>query len=414
MINTTLYRLAIGAYAAGIKLSSPFNPKARLFVDGRKGLLEHITTNLAQEKRARIWMHCASLGEFEQGRPVLEAIKEQYPQIAIVLTFFSPSGYEVRKNYDGADYVFYLPVDSPHNARTFLDAVQPQLCIFVKYELWYYYLSGLVERNIPTLLVSAIFTEKHGFFKWYGSLQRQMLKCFSHIFVQDEISKVLLQQIGIDNVSVSGDTRFDRVIKASGEVTALPIATTFTDGYKVVIAGSSWPADEDLFKKILKTLPADWKVILVPHNVDAAHIAAIETQFAGDVAKWSAWKDQDVNKRVLLVDTVGMLMHLYKYATVAYIGGGFGRAGVHNVLEAAVYGKPCIYGPVYDQFIEATALIDCGGAKSVNTATTLLSAINEMGSDSTLGKIGDAARAYVYSKGGATAKVMTHLGKFLQ
>ncbi len=414
MINTTLYRLAIGAYAAGIKLSSSFNPKAKLFVDGRKGLLQHIAIAMAAEKRPCIWMHCASLGEFEQGRPVLEAIRYAYPQYALVLTFFSPSGYEVRKDYSGADHVFYLPVDSPGNADAFLNAVQPKLCLFVKYELWYYYLAGLAQRNIPTLLVSAIFTEKHGFFKWYGGLQRQMLKCFSHIFVQDENSKKLLQQIHVENVSISGDTRFDRVIRAAIEVVDLPIAATFAAGHSIVVAGSTWPEDEVLFKEAFTQLPADWKLIVVPHNVDASHIASIETMFCGNLVKWSAWSELHASKRILLVDTVGMLMQLYNYATVAYIGGGFGKAGVHNVLEPAVYGKPCIYGPIYHQFIEAGELIEAGGASVVNNAAQLGAAITEIGAGQPLQKMGDAAKTYVRSKRGATARVMEHLGKYLQ
>ncbi len=413
MINTALYRLAIGAYATGIRAFSLFNPKAKLFVEGRKGLLPKLAQSLSGETRPRIWIHCASLGEFEQGRPVLENIKANHPGYAIVLTFFSPSGYEVRKDYKGADYVFYLPVDSLANADTFLNAVQPKLCLFIKYELWYYYLAGLAERKIPTFLVSAIFDKQQGFFKWYGGLQRKMLGYFTRIFVQDEGSSALLKQIGISSpVLVSGDTRFDRVVKAATEKSALLIMDEFCEGYNVIVAGSTWADDEKMLKQAIESMPANWRLVLVPHNVDAAHIETIVRLYEGNIIKWTEGTGKTTG-RVLLVDKVGLLTQLYSYARVAYIGGGFGRAGVHNVLEAAVYGKPCFYGPVFHQFIEAGELVACGGAQVVNNAANLVAAISEINDEAVWFSHATAAQGYVYSKQGATECIMKEIRQYL-
>src|SRR5271156_897917 len=243
-LYAAIYQLAIYTYFAAIRFVSIFNNKARLFITGRKALFPRIKTALAADGRRVIWMHCASLGEFEQGRPVLEALREKFPQYAFVVTFFSPSGYEVRKNYKGADHIFYLPMDSNENAAKLLDLFNPVLCIFVKYEFWYFYLTNISKRKIPVILVSSIFNNKQGFFKWYGGLQRQMLHCFSHIFVQDEASQTLLQGIGLTDVTIGGDTRFDRVIKAASQTESIAIADEFVSGHKVLVAGSTWKEDE--------------------------------------------------------------------------------------------------------------------------------------------------------------------------
>lgn len=412
MINVLLYKLAIGAYALGIRVAALFKPKARLFIDGRIGLLDKIKSQLSKEQKTRIWVHCASLGEFEQGRPVIEALKEKYPQYAIVLTFFSPSGYEVRKDYNGADHIFYLPVDNHHNAEAFLDIVKPQLCLFIKYELWYFYLSGIAKRNIPSLLVSAIFNNNQGFFKWYGGLQRKMLDSFTHLFVQDQNSIDLLSGIGITTATVSGDTRFDRVVKAAQQTVELPIAKEFCAQHKVLIAGSSWGDDERLLYNTLSILPADWRIILVPHEVHSAHIAEIEKLYGKEVIKWSTW-EQGNDKKVLLVDKVGFLLQLYRYGTVAFIGGGYGKAGVHNVLEAAVYGLPCFYGPVFHQFIEAIELVSEGGAQVINKPEELAAALKSFESDAVYNKVSSTAKHYVLSKQGATDKVMARIGEYL-
>ncbi|XZF15284.1 3-deoxy-D-manno-octulosonic acid transferase [Chitinophagaceae bacterium MMS25-I14] len=410
-MSVLLYWLGLRLYNIILHIAAMFNPKAKLFVKGRKGLPDRIRYALINERRSRIWMHCASLGEFEQGRPLLEKLRKQYPGHAFVLTFFSPSGYEVRKNYEGADYIFYLPLDSVMNARRFLRYVQPDLCIFVKYELWYYYLTGIARKNIPAILVSAIFREKQSFFQWYGALQRRMLHCFTHIFVQDEVSVKLLLKAGFENVSVSGDTRFDRVAEAAEQVTPVTAAGEFCRSHKIIVAGSTWPADETILFDTMKLLPGHWKLLLVPHEVHESHIAALQKTWGSEAVKWSEWEPTS-DCRVLIVDTVGLLLKLYQYATIAWIGGGFGKAGVHNVLEAAVYGKPCFYGPVYYQFLEAKALISEGGAFTVQTAAELAEQILHLEQDTAAYEhAADAATTYVQKNAGATGKILAYLAE---
>ena len=413
IIYTAIYRLSIAAYFATIRIAALFLHKAWLFVNGRKGLMQKMRLAFEGDIRPRIWMHCASLGEFEQGRTVLESIHEQYHGYAIVITFFSSSGYEVRKDYKGADHVFYLPMDSNDHAKEFLYIVQPKLCIFVKYEFWYYYLSHIAAGNIPVILISAVFTKDQGFFKWYGKLHRKMLGCFSHIFVQDEASKELLNKININEVSVSGDTRFDRVIMATQQQEELPVAAAFSEGYKILVAGSTWWEDELFLHKVLPLLPPEWKLILVPHETDKENINEVEKLFEGNLIKWSECPPSGTgiakDKQVLLVDKVGILIQLYRYGKVAWIGGGFGKEGVHNVLEAAVYGIPCCYGPVYHQFIEAKKLIENGGAFAVSDPAGFVALLTEMEDDNKYTPHANAAKEYVFSGGGATLQVMDYL-----
>ena len=411
MMYAFLYRLATGAYFIAVRIAALFKPKAALFVSGRKDIIAVINKALSGEQRKRVWIHCASLGEFEQGRPVLEAIKEQYPRYAIILTFFSPSGYEVRKDYVGADYIFYLPVDTPANAAAFMDIVQPAVCLFIKYELWYFYLSQIAKRGIPALLVSAVFRKDHGFFKWYGGLQRRMLASFEHIFVQDADSMALLKGIGINNVSVSGDTRFDRVIRAAEHAATLAIADEFCAGYKIIVAGSTWKEDETMLHKAMELLSDQWRMILVPHEIDESHLREIEKLYGNNMVRWSQW-NSNTDKRVLLVDKVGLLMQLYKYSRVAWIGGGFGKDGVHNVLEAAVYGVPVFYGHIYHQFIEAEELVKTEGAIVANTATSLICSLDLMENKSKYQFHADAAKQYVAAHGGATKKILMYIFKF--
>lgn len=409
-MSAIIYWLAIRLYVLAVRVASLFNPKAKLFVKGRRKLLSNIKYALINERRPRVWMHCASLGEFEQGRPLLEALKKEYPNFAFVITFFSPSGYEVRKNYEGADYIFYMPVDSPSHARKFIDAVQPRLCLFVKYELWYYYLNLLAKKDIPVLLVSAIFRKDQAFFKWYGRLHRRMLNCFNHIFVQDEGSVQLLNRINVEHVSIGGDTRFDRVIKAKEHFEALPIAEKFCMGAKVIVAGSTWVEDEQILSDVLKVLPQHWKLIIAPHEVHEKHINETLNLF-GDVVKWSEWSDEDVNKSVLVIDSIGLLLNLYNYADVAWVGGAF-RTGLHNTLEAAVYGLPIIHGPEYNKFKEARELVAAGASFPINTSEYAIALINKWDTDSVAyNQTKDAARNYVIINAGATDRILTYLAE---
>ncbi len=409
MLLSAIYWLTVKLYAGTLHIASLYNQKAKLFIQGRRGLFLKIENTLKNEMRPCIWMHCASLGEFEQGRPVLESIKKQYPSYVIVLTFFSPSGYEVRKHYEGADHVFYLPLDSSKNAKQFLDILQPKLCVFVKYELWYYYLTNIARLHIPAILISARFRKDQLFFKFYGELHRKMLSCFKAIFVQDEVSKTLLQNIGYKNVIVNGDTRFDRVLEASIERQELPIATSFCKEGKIFIAGSTWRADEVFLQRVYSQLPSHWKMILVPHEVDEAHIEAIEKLYAGETIRWSAWKE-DTHKRMLIVDKIGLLMQLYWFGNMAWIGGGFDKEGVHNVLEAAVYGVPCFFGPIFHQFIEAGELIQAGGAITFEKPSDYLLLISRLENDKiAYEKMCNAAKQYVISKAGATIAILNYL-----
>jgi 3-deoxy-D-manno-octulosonic-acid transferase len=406
-MSAAIYWLAIRLYALVLRAAALFNPKAKKFIKGRRKLLQHIRYSLIDERRPRIWMHCASLGEFEQGRPLLEALRQKHPGYAFILTFFSPSGYEVRKDYEGADYVFYLPLDSNYNARHFLDSVQPRLAIFVKYELWYFFLSRLARRDIPLVLISAAFRKDQPFFKWYGRLHRRMLHCFTHIFVQNKMSADLLNRIGVEHVSVNGDTRFDRVLQAARHSEKLSLADEFCKGARVLVAGSTWRKDEVFLREVINHLSQNWKLILVPHEVDETHLNEIENLYDGIVGRWSAG---NVDKRVLMIDKVGLLMKIYSYGDAAWIGGAFDKEGVHNVLEAAVYGMPVAFGPVYDKFIEAGELLQEHGAITTSNPLQFARHIMQWETDTfTYEQVSSAAKKYVQSKGGATSKILRYL-----
>jgi 3-deoxy-D-manno-octulosonic-acid transferase len=409
-MSVVLYWLAIRLYALAIRVATLFNHKAKLFIRGRKGLFAHIRYSLVDEKRPRIWMHCASLGEFEQGRPVLEKLREKYPSHAFVLTFFSPSGYEIRKNYEGADYVFYLPLDSAYNAARFVQFINPSLAIFVKYELWYFLLMRLAKKNVPTILQSAIFRKEQVFFKWYGWLHRRMLHAFTHIFVQDTWSQQMLNRIRIEHVSVGGDTRFDRVASAALNIEPVDNIQGFCDGHKVIVAGSTWPDDEHLLKQVLDKLPAGWKMIVVPHETDISHLKFVMELHDGDAVLWSRMEHDYYDQRVLLVDTIGLLLRLYQYADIAYVGGGFNKSGIHNILEAAVYGKPVFHGPVYHKFKEAKDLQDCGAAYIVTGADSVYSKIIHWEKDRiSYNAACISARKYVAGHTGATDKILDYI-----
>lgn len=359
------YNIFLGLFRAGTYMASLFNPKADKWVKGRKNIFARLEAAIPVHEKI-IWMHCASLGEFEQGRPLLENIKNQYPAYKILLTFFSPSGYEIQKNYRGADWVFYLPMDSPGNARRFLEIVHPSLVIFVKYEFWYYYLKKIKYRNIPLLLVSALFRKDMSFFKWYGGLQRKMLSRFDHLFVQTKKSKELVDTIGLSDIcTVSGDTRFDRVIEIAATFEPIPLIADFIGNGKAIVAGSTWPEDEEILQKVFTAMDdPSLRLIIAPHEINERHLDDISRLFP-DALRYSSLPDSDHgSSKVLVIDNVGMLSRLYKYAWITYVGGGLKSNGVHNVLEAAVYNKIVFFGPYYQKYIEAVGLVKSGGGLS--------------------------------------------------
>ncbi|MBX2906636.1 MAG: 3-deoxy-D-manno-octulosonic acid transferase [Taibaiella sp.] len=384
-MSLLLYNLSIRLYRFGIGVSSLSNEKAKSWIVGRRDWRQHMAGRL-QPGECRIWIHCSSLGEFEQGRPLIELIRKRYPDYKIVLTFFSPSGYEPRKNYDGADYVFYLPMDSAANARDFIGLVQPALALFVKYEFWYHYLSELKGNNIPTLLVSAAFRANQPFFQRHGSLFRTMLHCFTHLHVQDAASAELLRSIGISqNVSVTGDTRYDRVAAIRAGIREIPEAVAFRGDCKILIAGSSWPEDETILRRCLNDLPPDWKLIIAPHEIDVSHINQLKDLFGDNAVTFSVlhMERAQASRRVLIIDNMGMLSSLYAYGNIAWVGGGFRKGGIHNTLEPAVFGTPIIMGPVYKKFVEAVKLVELGAAFPVADAEGGLHLITQLIADET-------------------------------
>lgn len=361
-------------------------------------------------------MHCASLGEFEQGRPVLKKMKDDYPEVNIVITFFSPSGYEIIKGNKDFNNVFYLPMDSLSNAKEFINIIKPDLVLWVKYEYWNYYLNEIKKRNIPLLLISGVYNNHQVFFKWYGGFYRKMLQCFTHFFVQNLSSKEQLQQlIAAEKISVSGDTRCDRVINIAENFTDVPDIANFCGNDIVVVAGSTWEDDEAEWTHFVKTHP-EIKFIIAPHEIDAENLADVKKEFPGSVfySEWANRKDTNGNEQpkthCLIIDNIGTLSRLYHYATITYIGGGFGDDGLHNILEAAVYGKPVIFGPEYEKNFEAEELIDCSGAIVIENALELEKVVNNLLSDEEEIRLrGNAAKNYVYRNAGATQKIMSFI-----
>ncbi len=408
------YNIFTSLYPFIANLISPFNPKAKKWVEGRNGLLQQIEKKLQGNATETIWVHCASLGEFEQGRPLIEDLRKVYPSYKIVLTFFSPSGYEVQKKYAFADYIFYLPMDSASNAKRFYDIIKPSLILFVKYEFWYHYLLQAQQRNIPLLLVSGIFRNSQPFFKSYGGFHRKMLGAFTHFFVQNNESIELLKSIQITNASLSGDTRFDRVLQIAGNFTDIPDLKDFTANHTVIVAGSTWTEDDEELDHY-SHIHTDYRFIIAPHDISEERIKECETLYKHAV-RYSTYQQllqskvplQEIN--TIIIDNIGMLSRLYKYATICYVGGGFGGDGVHNVLEAAVYNKPVVFGPVYDKYFEAVELIDNGGAFTVDDALELEQQLDELFNDAdTYKKACDNAGNYVHEKSGATGNIMQYI-----
>ncbi|WP_222167019.1 3-deoxy-D-manno-octulosonic acid transferase [Edaphocola aurantiacus] len=404
-----LYNLSIQLYAAAAAVMALFQNKARLFVQGRKGLLSRIQKDMQAEQRKRIWMHCASLGEFEQGRPLLEQLRASYPNYCLVLTFFSPSGYEVRKNYNGADYIYYLPLDTPGNARKFVKAVAPQLAVFVKYEFWYHYLRQLHNQKIHTIIISTIFQQRHAFFKWYGQLHRKMLGYFDHLFVQTELSVQLLDTIGVHDCTLVGDTRLDRAMAIAAEQKDIEGIATFKGNDQLIVAGSTWAADEQLLAKTLGTLPEGTKLVMAPHEIDEVHIRQIQDLFGSQSCLYDQ-PERFASSRVLIVNRIGLLAYLYRYADYVWIGGGFNKTGIHNSIEAAVYGKALCWGPNYDRYQEALDLIDCQAAQSCTDAEELAAQLREWQDNTQKYTFASqASLTYVLKHKGATLRIMQYL-----
>ena len=345
---TILYLVGIRIFHLLVIIVSPFNSKAKLWLKGRKRIFRSLKKGVKQDDKI-LWFHCASLGEFEQGRPVIELFKKEYPNHKILLTFYSPSGYEIRKNYEYADCVYYLPLDTPVNAKLFLDIVKPEAVFFVKYEFWYFFLREIGKRNIPLYLVSGIFRKNQRFFKSYGIKSKKMLRWFTHFFVQNEESKQLLNSINLKNVSVTGDTRFDRVYKIAQQSKYLPLIKKFAEKSPVIVAGSTWRPDEELIIEYFNYTKNPFKIIIAPHEIHKENILRIIDSIKSDkkVLRYSeAQEDNIENADILIIDSIGILSSVYKYGTIAYIGGGFGK-GIHNILEAATFGLPIVFGPNY-------------------------------------------------------------------
>ncbi|MFT4023818.1 MAG: glycosyltransferase N-terminal domain-containing protein [Flavihumibacter sp.] len=399
-------------YTAGVRVAAFFNPKAKLWLLGRQHWAKRLGEQLpAGQKRPVLWMHCASLGEFEQGRPVLEEIKTKYPDYQVLISFFSPSGYEACKNYPGADQVVYLPMDSAKNARRFLQLVQPALVLWIRYEFWYYYLHELQKKKIPVVLVSGLFRRSQPFFRWYGALHRHMLYCFNALFLQQQESVDLVKSIGLQAAFLTGDTRFDRVSATAANPICLPEIEAFINGRKTLVAGSTWLEDEEELDHYCNTR-TDYCYILAPHEIGEAHLQDLEKLVQNSI-RYSAWKNRastDHSFRVLVIDNIGLLSRLYKYADLAYVGGGFGDDGLHNTLEAAVFGIPVLFGPNYEDFPEAVALIKRGAGFSVETALELEKLADELfANENSRRKAAEAAAAYVNDNKGASKKIIHYL-----
>lgn len=404
-----MYELFIILYNIGVWVASSFSKKVRTMWKG-----EHRTFRVLREKidpnAMYIWFHAASLGEFEQGRPIMEAIRREHPGYKILLTFFSPSGYEVRKNYDGADVVVYLPIDTKRNARRFLRLTNPVMAFFIKYEFWSNYLHMLKGRHVPTFSVSSIFRPNQIFFRAYGKGYGKVLDCFTHFFVQNEESRDLLKSIGIDCVSVTGDTRFDRVLQIRDAGKSLPIVENFVGGTAeerphVFIAGSSWPPDEDIFIRYFNE-HRDWKLIIAPHVIGDDHMKQILGKLERKTVRYTeATTENVVGAECLIIDCFGLLSSIYRYADVTYVGGGFG-VGIHNVLEAAVWGKPVIFGPNNKNFQEAQGLLKAGGGFEITSYDDFVGVMRKLADDKALEQSRERAGGFVESLAGATRQIM--------
>jgi 3-deoxy-D-manno-octulosonic-acid transferase len=410
-----LYDLFLYLYRTAIAVTSLWNKKAQAWHYGRKGQWTRLDQALnVVGNRKRIWMHCASLGEFEQGRPILEALKGLYPDAFIVLSFFSPSGYEVRKGWEGADLICYLPMDGVRSSRRFLDIVDPSLVLFIKYEFWHYYLKALEERGVPTVLVSGAFRKDQPFFQAWGGFFRKVLSRFTVITVQDAGSEKLLNTIGLgDKTRLTGDTRYDRVGQIANNVKSLPLIETFKGNGRLIVAGSTWPEDERMLKACLGSINGSWKLVIAPHEIDAGHLNSMKELFGDDCVFYSSFQGT-TTARVLVIDNIGMLSSLYSYGEIACIGGGYNKSGIHNVLEPAVFGLPVIMGPEYEKFPEAVAMVKKGFAIPAKDAEQYAHILRNLMTDGEgRAALQSLIRTYIREHAGATAKILALLPQAL-
>ena len=402
-----LYNCFILFFRIGISIAAIWNTKAKKWLSGRKNIWEQL--ELISKNDHVIWIHSSSAGEFEQAKPVIERLKTDYSSYKILVTFFSPSGYEAAKNYLEADYKFYLPADTASNAKHFIQLVNPKLVVFVKYDFWYHYLHTINKNQIPLLLISSVFRKEQAFFKWYGGFYKKMLSFFSQIFVQDQSSLSILKKNGITNSQISGDTRFDRVIKISSSPVAIPFIKNFIGNSPAIVAGSTWLDDEALLKKSVSL--SKTKLIIAPHEVSKSNIQRLRQEF-NDPVLYSELKEDTIftTQNVLIIDNVGMLSRLYHYATITYVGGGFTKDGIHNILEAAVHAKPVLFGPNYKKYREAPELIEYGGgfsAANYNELQNIIEGLLENQGEYQL--TCERSINYIKSKTGATEKIMNYI-----
>ena len=404
----SFYQISIYIYYAIIKLASVFNPKAKQWIVGRKNVITDVKKIINPTDNI-YWFHCASLGEFEQGKPIIDEVKNNHPEIKILVTFFSPSGYELRKGYENADYVCYLPLDTPRNAKAFVDAVNPEKVFFIKYEFWYNFLFELYQKKIPTYLISGSFRKEQVFFKFYGSFHRKMLHFFTHFFVQNKQSEELLQVVGFDNVTVTGDTRIDRVYENSLNPKHVALIKSFKGNKSLIVLGSSWQKEEEIITEFLNSTKKNFKYIIAPHDVSKSHIKKIETLLKTDYIKYSEANSENLKKvKILLIDNVGLLSNVYQYTDIAFVGGGFSGA-LHNVLEPASFGNALVFGSKHTKFHEAQELINCKAAFEIKDSDDFLGVINLLEKEEELENAQKAASNYIKNGVGATQLILDEL-----
>lgn len=407
-----IYNLLISLYGGIVKLVSIFNPKAKLWVEGRKNVLQSISENINPDEKP-IWFHAASLGEFEQGRPIIEAVKQKYPNKKVLLTFYSPSGYEVRKDYDGADWIYYLPLDTKSNSDKFVELVNPEIAVFIKYEFWPNIINSLYKAKVNTIVISAIFREDQIFFKSYGGWMRKSLLKFSKFFVQDENSVKLLNSIGIDSVEKSGDTRFDRVMDILQNNNTVEYIEEFKADKQLLVCGSTWPSDDEILIEYLNSSTSEIKTVLAPHNINAEYNKKLAKKLNKKVVLFSEMEGKNLSDyEIFILDTVGVLTKVYSYADIAYVGGGFGKEGIHNILEPAVFSTPVITGPIFHQFKEAVDLNELGAMIVVKTQGEFISEMEKLenGKNS---EVGEIAFKYIEDNSGAQNLILEYISQKL-